>query len=278
VIGAHRLVSFPVLVVVGVIVYIAYLIVCVVVSWKEIRKFRGLRQKQKALGLSPDKYISFVGREEFKFRIVRILPASILTLMGMAMMMIAIVYENPWLSDIGVLVMAVPSALVARFALGRNILLFENRLKSSQKLLDILIAERDANRDKETIIQIANEQYKEISRIERAVVSLDRQRAMRENRKRPGQALPIQQSRTVLNGKAELAPFVRTRVQTAIEELSHDAHPAASIQQPDGNWLLPVPDTSLGILYTISEKPPRVLIQNLLPTGPSNNLEAVRGS
>ena len=172
--------------------------------------------------------------------------------------------RNPWIVDFGFTLFALSFMLFPTFIVRRNLMLFENRLRDSEQLRASLINQRNTVSEAGVTMSIPEAEYKEIARIERALVNVERQRAIKASaNKRQVQLLPVQQSAAVIEQKASLEPPIRIKVQTCIDELSANPQPENAQAGPDGKWQLVVPETRLQISYAFAEHPQRILVQEL---------------
>lgn len=172
--------------------------------------------------------------------------------------------RNPWIVDFGFILFALSFMLFLTLIVHRSLMIFENRLRDSERLRASLIDQRNTVREAGVTISIPEAEYKEIARIERALVNLERQRAIKASaNKRQVRLLPVQQTAAVIEQKASLDPPIRIKVQTCIDELSTNPHPENAEAKPDGKWQLEVPETRLQISYSFAEHPQRILVQEL---------------
>jgi hypothetical protein len=243
---------------------VTYVPVCAIVGWKELRATRRLRQTQRSLGLTPDKFIRFVGWSESWQRFVRGSPMVVLFVAGFFIADFGVKQRNPWVVDLGFILFALSLMFFVTFMVRRSLMLFENRLRESERLKASLINQRDTVREAGVTISIPEAEYKEIARIERALVNVERQRAIKASaNKKQVQLLPVQQSAAVIEQKASLEPPIRIKVQTCIDELSANPQPENAQAGPDGKWQLEVPETRLHISYAFAEHPRRILVKEL---------------
>jgi len=276
--GSHELLSYDILKFLLPAFVVVYVSACTIIGWKEIPATRQLRQTQRSLGLIPDKFIRFVGWSESWHRLVRALPMAVLFIAGIAIANFGAGRKNPWMLDVGFLLFATSFVLFLPFIVRRSLMLSENRVKNSDRLLVSLESQRKRVKESGGAISIPEAEYKEIGRIERALVNLERQRAIKTaGQKRQVQLVPVQQSAAVIEQKASLEPPVRIKVQTCIDELSANPHPENAEATPDGKWQLSVPETRLQILYAFADHPRRILVgelsEDLLEQKPLTNDE-----
>jgi hypothetical protein len=265
ILGTHRWLSTRTFLLAFATFFVAYGLVSFFGGWKALREQRRLRQTQRALGLRPDSWVGFVGWKEAGLRYARGAPMILLYLGGSAIAIVGWWRKNLWMTDAGAALVALGSAMFSVFIFGRDLQLFRKRVEDTEQLLDSLLSQQ-VSLDKGPAISIPEAQYKEIARIERALVNLDRQKAISQRAKSLSPlARAVQQSTTVIAKKATMEPFVRARVQTKIDELSTNPRPAGSRQEPDGHIRLPVAGTLWEISYLLVENQQRTLIQDLLP-------------
>jgi hypothetical protein len=135
--------------------------------------------------------------------------------------------------------------------------LLRSRLLGMQKNLE-------ESREAKTV-SIPEAEYKQIARIEQALISLDRKRTIEQRRKEPNKSMyAVQQSRTILKKKSALEPSIRLRIQTRIDELTTDPQPLDASLGSDSTWRLSVPGTSWQISYTLVGDPQFIMINDLL--------------
>jgi hypothetical protein len=262
----HEWVSGWTALVTGVLIYAGYFLAVFLSNREGIRASRRLRKTQKSLGLESEK--GFVGWKEFKKR----LPAAIVTLLLfiLSLVLFFAFLDSPlyrrWLIDLSVIVLMLSSMRFFSVIARRNLMLLQRRLASASQLRDTLEQATPTDKYGQYMISIPEAEYKQIARIERALINLERQSAISRAAKSSETGLAVQQSNAVLKAKSELAPAARIKVQTTIDELSTNYRPADSRLSPDGDWRLPVAETAWEISYALAENPPRILIRDLLKT------------
>jgi hypothetical protein len=269
---AHHLISFMIGWVLAAGFFLGYLLVLTIVLFKEFPAYKLLRRTQRNLGLAPEKLIRFVGWKEAKARLLPVILKLLLDIIAAAIIVASYLTENfnPWIFDFGILLLALTESIFFDFVTRRNLLLMQHRLESAKQLESTLLSQQKSQPETQgqLTISIPESEYKDIARIERALVNLDRQRAIKRTAKKGRTtALAVQQSASVLKAKSELEPSVRIRVQTRIDELSTNPAPTDSRHTPNGDWRLPVAETFWEISYAVAEDPPRILVQDLLPSG-----------
>jgi hypothetical protein len=262
--GIHEWLSFESSLIVLATFVVAYVAGCLTTGWTEISATQHLRVTQRSLGLTPDKFFRFVGWSETWQRLARAFPMAVLFVGGFFIANFGADLRNVWIVDFGFTLLALGLIWFLHLIIRRALMLSENRLMDSEQLRASLITQRDRAREAGGTISFPEAEYKEIARIERALVNLERQRAIKANAsKRQVQLLPVQQSAAVIGQKASLEPPIRIKVQTCIDELSTNPHPANAEAGPDGKWQLAVPETRLQISYAFGEHPQRILIEEL---------------
>ncbi len=271
--GVHEWVSYETWRILLPVYLVVYVAACLMIGWKEMSATVNLRVTQRSLGLTPDKFIRFVGWNELWQRLVRGFPMAVLFIGGFFLANWAVERRNAWIVDFGFTLVAISFIGFLHLVLRRTLMLSENRLKDAEQLRLSLISQRDTARETGVTISFSEVVYKEIARIERALVNLERQRAIKANaNKRRTQLLPVQQSVAVVGQKASLEPPIRIKVQTCIDELSTDPRPANAQAGPDGKWRLEVPETRFQISYAFAEHPQRILIEELSENPRNTNI------
>ncbi len=250
--------SHAVIFVDGVLAVILLVGLCVLSP--EIRAIRRLRYIQSSLGIK-----QFSWFYEFQRPGKRLLLLALSSLLGLCLPIIS--QGRSWTLDI----IALCSILVFSVIYGqhriRTLRPVKDLLVRNERLQTILLNKQSTLIElaEGMTISISEADYKEIARIEKALISLDRERTIEQIRdKIDDSERAVQQSITVLQKKSTIEPAIRLKIQTQIDELSANPQPPSARENIDGAWRLPVPETSWDILYTLVGYPQRIVVHDLL--------------
>jgi hypothetical protein len=154
--------------------------------------------------------------------------------------------------------------------------------RAKQKLETILALQKTLMKQKEgpatgrvSSAQLSPSEYEEIARIETTQIIEDRARSIGLAQNEPPDATYlIQNSKEMLSGKHQLDLETRTRVETAIFQLSTDPSPPDAVKDSETGVLrLPVPETSVEIVYHIDEEQRRIFLLSLNRSNASEKVD-----
>jgi hypothetical protein len=122
-----------------------------------------------------------------------------------------------------------------------------------------------ASNDPTDPYQLSNEEYDEITRIERGEIDADRRRSIRSASGRVlQQTYGSKEHRAVREAKLALPPEVLVRVQASIDSLVREPR-AVRATTRDGVSYLRVPDTPLEVGFSVDSKAREIKVLSLLP-------------
>lgn len=242
----------------------------------QLPAFRRIRHTQARLGIERARYLQFVGWTELRRRALVFAPLLFCTLM----FPLSVVLDwNPLVQDAWCVAFAVAFASAFSHVERRNevwqreIMGFDE----SERLLKVLLEHKAAAADAPAPepLGLSAADYRQIARIERALVGRERLASVRLNarRTRTGrQEWVVLQSAAVMDQKSRLDPSTRLQVQDWIDELSANPRPAGAVQDADGVWWAPVPGTDRRVAFFVTPDANEVLVRDLLPrASPANS-------
>lgn len=254
----------------------ASLLICSLVTLPStVRTFRAffqLRRSQRDLGL--DRFKWFVGWREAGARMLRIAPFYL------GIFLISFQYDaGSWIGDARILAGAVCMGISLHLLTSRALRPFETRVKETEILRSALLRRQSLSTfsGENATISLPGVEYKEIARIERALISLDRRRAVKQiSTNREASIWAVQRSTRAMAKISALESAVQLRVQTRVDELSMNPEPGDAVKDTGGVWCVPVPQTAWAIAYTLAGNPQRIMIHDLLERAESKPSNEVR--
>lgn len=220
----HELIIPETAVFYGLIFFAAYMLVAIIFSYESLRAFYRLRRVQRGLGLQPEKY--FVTWQEFKSRIPLMIPfVAGLLIAGGSLAAWAYYYSNyriynPWFLDLAVLSYLLGLLISINLVESKSAEKLKERLLAGERLRASLLSRQKASTDsgQGLTISMPEAEYKEIARIEKALIDLRRQRAIRQSHgKAETSALEADESQ---REDKEYAPIVTLDAKTELEGFS----------------------------------------------------------
>jgi hypothetical protein len=263
----HNLLTFETGLMLGAAICTPLFLITTFYLFRGIGAFRQLRQEQRELALEPIGW--FVDWKEYKVRLVLQIPVAL----GLIIFVISIFLRkfNLWIFDAGIVAyiigLLVSSSLLAK----RGSLLFETKLEEAERLRSSLLNRQTLSQrfGAEQSVSIPEEEYKQIARIERALIVRERRQAIKKSSKKPDNSVwAVQASASAMTKKSTLDDSARLMIQTRIDELTTNQQPADAHKDAEGFWRLPVPQTSLEISYTLLEDRKCIVIHALLEREP----------
>lgn len=228
---------------------------------RSVRNFRKLRRAQRDLGVDPVHW--FVGWKEIKAR----LPWLLLFYLGLGLGFAAIARDvGAWLRDALGLLAALCIFLFQRIMLKRQLVPIETRIREANALREALVrGETSPDSTAASTISISDVDYKEIARIERALIERDRKQTVKDSlQSRAASVWPVRQSRSVTAKLLALEPAVQLRVQARIDELTMHPEPSDATKDTDDNHFVQVLQTDWTISYRLVRTPRCIMIRDLL--------------
>jgi len=262
----HRWVPLDVVVPSIAALFLVWFLVASPSTLRVFRAFIQLRRVQRDLGLDRVKW--FVGWKEGGARMLRMAPFYL----GILLVVSAFskIQTGSWIRDAALIAGALCMGMSLRLVSSRALVPFERRVQETTILRSALLSKMtQATLSAENrTISLPEVEYKQIARIERALISLDRKQVVKQiSTNRETSVCAVQQSVSVMRKTSALESTDRLRVQTRIDELSADPEPPDALRDSDGVSWVPVPQTSWAITYTLVGSPPRIVIHDLKSRG-----------
>lgn len=181
----------------GLIFFAAYMLTALLLSYPSMRAFYRLRRVQRSLGLEPEKHLA--SWQEARARIRLMIPSLVgfLALNGSAAYFFIWEEFNPWIFDVGILSHLLGLVISANLIESRSSRMLQERLQVAEQLRASLLSRQKSSSGsgKGLTISVPEAEYKEIARIERALVNLERARLIKQISKNKTIALGVNEPR-----------------------------------------------------------------------------------
>ena len=192
-----------------------------------------------------------------------LVPLTGIIIVGFGIYQVVGVEKRLWLFLYFVFFLTTAIAIVSTYFVWRSKqrLLFLSRLHRSMQEQQERVAHDEDGR-----ISIPAPLYKKVAQIERAQISRERARTIKEAKAKPVDVqYAVQKSRGAQQAQARLQLNLRLRVQDQIDALMAEPRPGGALVDQTGILYVGVPDTPVRIGYLVDDRSRRIQVVSVTP-------------